>query len=56
MQERKQVHELTVEELEQVAGAAAEVCLYNDKAYSPGSSVDMPGGAKTCQSDGTWKK
>jgi hypothetical protein len=56
MQDRKQVQELTSEELELVTGAATEVCLYNDKAYSPGSVVDMSGGARTCQSDGTWKK
>jgi len=30
-------------------------CTYADKSYSPGSTVDMPDGPKTCQVNGRWE-
>lgn len=32
-----------------------KTCLYAGQEYSPGSVVDMPGGAKSCSSDGHWR-
>lgn len=55
MEERKQIQELTNEELERVTGGEAAVCLYDDKSYSQGATVSMGGTTKTCSADGTWK-
>jgi hypothetical protein len=54
MEQRKEIVELSVEQLEAVSGGENKNCTYADKDYSPGSVLDMPGGSKTCRADGTW--
>jgi hypothetical protein len=54
MEQRKEIVELSAEELETVAGGETKNCTYADKEYSPGSVLSMPGGDKTCRADGTW--
>ena len=44
--------ELSKETQESTIGG--QNCTYAGLGYSPGSVVSMPGGNKTCQSDGTW--
>jgi hypothetical protein len=54
MEQRKEIVELSAEELEIVAGGENKNCSYDGKEYSPGSTILMGSETKTCRADGTW--